>query len=216
MIKDMANQYIPNLADACFDGTIVVAIRSQKGISLEYDPMCALLNQQEHLNKDTDLLYYNSTIKDEFGIFTTEDKSVRGPICLNDGDEMQFWKEDYFDFEYFIINLCSVPPIVKYIDFLLFDYNRYTGASEDVCTWDWRECELAFYKLDDTRDVLGKHTLVSEKPTFIDISASKAKISSIKDYPHCRSGRLQRMDMGWKYIPIWDGIKDLEDYINNY
>ena len=212
MIRDI----IPNTVDLRFDETIVVAIKSQNGISMEYDPMCALLNQQEHLNKDTDLLYYNSTIKDEFGNITTDNKSVRGPMCLNDGEEMQFWNDDYLDFEYFVINLCSVAENVKYIDFILFDYNRFTSASEDACTWDWHDCELDFYKIENTHDLLGKHTLVSEKPYYIDIPSSEASVVSVKDCPHCRIGRLQRSDIGWKYIPIWEGIKDIEEYIKNF
>jgi hypothetical protein len=55
--------------------------------------------------KESDILYYNSTHKDSFGIYSNEDETVHGPMCPNDGEEIQFWKDKFFEMEYFIRKL---------------------------------------------------------------------------------------------------------------
>lgn len=207
---------MPRENNETINGIIVFSTRSLKGDSFEYDSMCVLLDTHEHLNNDTDLLYYNSKIKDEFGVFTTENHAVRGPMCPNDGEEVQFWKEEYFEVEYFMIDLDRVPDNVKYLDFLLFDYERFNGASEEVCTWDWNLYGVEIYEVKDKHDILGKNTIVRNKPTIRDYPQRRYQTSRPKDYPHCRMGRLQRRDGGWIYVSIWEGIKNIENRLQSY
>lgn len=213
----MSNEYILNPIDDYLNGLIVVSSRSRKGEEHEYDSICVLLDIYEHLYKDTDLLYYNTANKDEFGNFSTENYSVRGPMCPNDGEEIQFWKTEYFDIEYFIVNLDRIPKDVQFIDFLLMDYERFNGASDDVCTWNWQDYEIEIFKVNNRNDILGKNTVVHEKP-FLKYNFCQKDILTvnIKEQPHCRFGRLQRCENGWGYIPIWEGIRDIEEKLNNY
>ena len=213
----MYNEKILNPIEDNLNGLIVVSSRSLNGEGHEYDSMCVLLNAHERLNRDTDVLFYNTSKKDKFGIFSTEDSSVRGPMCPNDGEEMQFWKEEYFDLEYFIVYLDKVAKEVEYIDFLLLDYERINGAPDEVCAWSWQDYEIEIYKVNDRRDILGKNTVVNEKPFLKHNFGQKGlSIANVKEQPHCRFGRLQRSENGWRYISIWEGIKDIEEKLNNY
>lgn len=210
----MSNKYILDPIDDNLNGLIVVSSRSRKEEEHEYDSICVLLDAYEHLNKDTDVLYYNTVKKDEFGIFSTEDYSVRGPMCPNDGEEI--WIDEYFGIEYFIVDLDHISKDVQFIDFLFMDYERFNGADE-VCTWNWQDYVIEIFKVNNRNDILGKNTVVNKKPFLKnDFCQKDIPIVNIKEQPHCRFGRLQRCENGWGYIPIWEGIRDIEEKLNNY
>lgn len=192
-----------------FNGTIIISARNLKG-EFNNDLFCILLNAQEHLNKDTNLLFYNSAIRDEFGIPTTENRSIRGPMCPNDGEEVQFWKEEYFEMEYFIVHLDQLDSDVKYIDFLLCDYEKLNGIPNDICAKNLQNYKIEIFKIENQFDILGKNTVISENPTFEDYIPTNIMC------PHCRIGRLQKADVGWEYVPIMERIRDFEEKIQNY
>lgn len=213
----MTNEYLPTPIDDKLNGTIVISSRSCVGEGHEYDSMCVLLDVHEHLNRNTDVLFYNTSNKDKFGIYSTEDYSVRGPMCPNDGEEMQFWKDEYFDLEYFIIDLDNVANDIEFIDFLLLDYERFNGASDEECTWNWRDYEIEIFKVNNRLDVLGKNTVVNDMPIFKDnFYQTEIPTAKEKKQAHCRFGRLQRCVSGWEYVPVWEGIKDIEERLNSY
>ena len=151
------------------NGSIVFLIKNRIGQGLEYDSICALLDAQGHLMTNSDLLYANSTYKDSFGICSNEDETVHGPMCPNDEEEMQFWEEKFFEMEYFIIHLDKIDIKIQTIEFFMFDYEKYNGASKDLCTWSWKDCGVEIFQINQDCDILGKNTVVYGEPVIWNI-----------------------------------------------
>ena len=70
--------------------------------------ICALLDENHKLIDKSYLLYDNSENKNFWDIPQTLDGYAMGPLCPNDGEEMQFWKEDFFKMEFFNYALMMV------------------------------------------------------------------------------------------------------------
>lgn len=190
-------------------GKIIIQINAPKLHGWDYEPICILLNKEGFMQNDSDILYYNSCIKNEWAIPCTMNKSVCGPLCLNDGEEMQFWKDEYFGNEYFILDLDKIDSGIKFIRFFLIDYDGLSAkriVNKDI---HWSNYSIRVFQSDISNDVLGKMAILERKPLFIDYPiADLIQCSDLST--HCALCTLQKNDK-WNYSSLWKGISDIED-----
>ena len=181
----------------------------------DYELMCILLNKERVMQRDSDLLYFNSLIKNEWAIPCTADKSVCGPLCLNDGEEAWLWKEAYFDNEYFILNLENINCDIESILFIIMDYEWLFDKKIVHKDGYWSNFSVAVFYSDNPNDVLGKMTVLEKQPLFIDYPINSFDQCFIQK-PHCYLCALQKNHNVWKYTPLWEGFSDIEKELQQF
>lgn len=172
--------------------------------------ICALLDENHKLIDKSYLLYDNSENKNFWGIPQTLDGYAMGPLCPNDGEEMQFWKEDFFKMEFFNLKLDALSTSISKVVF--FVYQKYND--------DFSIPDLSvslFYNVIES-DPLGKITVIEETPFYKDFpiyGLPSEKNSLITNYI---IGVLQRCGESWQYKSIFKGLDniDLEKELKSY
>lgn len=122
--------------------------------------ICALLDMDDKLIDMSDLLCSNSENRNFWNIPQTIDGYAMGPLCPNDGEEMQFWKDDFFKMNFFNLKLDALSTNISKVVF--FVYQEYN----DDFSYDDFSVSL-FYNVRES-DPLGKITVIEEAPFYKD------------------------------------------------
>lgn len=170
--------------------------------------ICALLDENHKLIDKSYLLYDDSENKNSWGIPQTLDGYAMGPLCPNDGEEMQFWKEDFFKMEFFNLKLDALSTSISKVVF--FAYQEY---NDDFSIPDFSVS--LFYNVIES-DPIGKITVIEETPFYKDFPIYG--LPSEKKFHNYIIGVLQRCGESWQYKSIFKGLDniDLEKELNSY
>lgn len=170
--------------------------------------ICALLDEKHKLIDKSYLLCDNSENRNFWGIPQTLDGYAMGPLCPNDGEEMQFWKEDFFKMEFFNLKLDALSTSISKVVF--FVYQEYN----DDFSYDDFSVSL-FYNVRES-DPLGKITVTEDTPFYKDFPIYGLPLE--RKFPNYKIGTLQRNGEFWQYKSIFKGLDniDLEKELNSY
>lgn len=170
--------------------------------------ICALLDENHKLIDKSYLLYDNSENKNFWGIPQTLDGYAMGPLCPNDGEEMQFWKEDFFKMEFFNLQLDALSTSISKVVFFVYQEYNDDFSIPDLSV-------SLFYNVIES-DPLGKITVIEETPFYKDFPIYG--LPSEKKIPNYIIGVLQRCGESWQYKYIFKGLDniDLEKELKSY
>lgn len=170
--------------------------------------ICALLDENHKLIDKSYLLYDNSENKNFWGIPQTLDGYAMGPLCPNDGEEMQFWKEDFFKMQFFNLKLDALSTSISKVVFFVYQEYNDDFSIPDLSV-------SLFYNVIES-DPLGKITVIEETPFYKDFPIYG--LHSEKKFPNYIIGVLQRCSESWQYKSIFKGLDniDLEKELKSY
>lgn len=170
--------------------------------------ICALLDENHKLIDKSYLLYDNSENKNFWGIPQTLDGYAMGPLRPNDGEEMQFWKEDFFKMEFFNLKLDALSTSISKVVFFVYQEYNDDFSIPDLSV-------SLFYNVIES-DPLGKITVIEETPFYKDFPIYG--LPSEKNFPNYIIGVLQRCGESWQYKSIFKGLDniDLEKELKSY
>ena len=169
--------------------------------------ICALLDMDDKLIDMSDLLCSNSENRNFWNIPQTIDGYAMGPLCPNDGEEMQFWKEEFFNMEFFNLKLDALSTRICKIVFWVYQEENAEVSYDFTIS--------IFYNSKES-DPLGKITVIEDTPFYKD--SPIYGFSSEKKFPNYKIGMLERRGELWQYKSIFKGLDnvDFEKELNSY
>ena len=188
-----------------FNKKIVFMIENK---DYNFSCICALLDMDDKLIDMSDLLCSNSENRNFWNIPQTIDGYAMGPLCPNDGEEMQFWKEDFFKMEFFYLKLDALSTSISKVVFFVYQEYNDDFSIPDLSV-------SLFYNVIES-DPLGKITVIEETPFYKDFPIYG--LPSEKKFPNYIIGVLQRCGESWQYKSIFKGLDniDLEKELKSY
>ena len=169
--------------------------------------ICALLDMDDKLIDMSDLLCSNSENRNFGNIPQTIDGYAMGPLCPNDGEEMQFWKEEFFNMKFFNLKLDALSTKICKIVFWVYQEENAEVSYDFTIS--------LFYNLRES-DPLGKITVTEDTPFYKD--SPIYGFSSEKKFSNYKIGMLERRGELWQYKSIFKGLDnvDFEKELNSY